>query len=258
MHDLGLAVVIEDDMDVRNLIVAVLMQAGFQVREAHDGLTGVALARDTRPNVVTLDVGMPDIDGFEALRRIRLFSDAYVLMLTGRGDESDVLTALHAGADDYIIKPFRPRELRARITAMLRRPRTHGTETAAEPPAPSFHAPPARQGSVLQHNGLALDHAARTVTVDGRGLDLTRSEFDLLHDLLRSRGAVRSRRQLVETLREGSHGDAYIGEADERAVEAHIGNLRRKLQDDPRSPRWLQTVRGVGYCLARRAAADSN
>ena len=111
-----------------------------------------------------------------------------------------------------------------------------------------------REGSVLRHNGLTLDHSMRTVHVEGAGLELTRSEFDLLHELLRSRGAVRSRRQLILALR-GEHDapGSYISEADERAVEAHIGNLRRKLRDDPQSPRWLQTVRGIGYCLAKKA-----
>lgn len=125
MSDVGVAVVVEDDLDVRNLVAAVLVQAGFEVHTAHHGRSGVELVRDIQPDVITLDVGMPDIDGFEALRRIRLFSDAYVLMLTGRADESDVVTAFQAGADDYITKPFRPREMRARITAMMRRARPH-------------------------------------------------------------------------------------------------------------------------------------
>lgn len=258
MSDVGVAVVVEDDTDMRHLLAGVLGQAGFEVHTAHDGRTGVEMVRDRQPSVVTLDVGMPDIDGFEALRRIRQFSDAYVLMLTGRTAESDILTALQAGADDYIAKPIRPREVRARIAALLRRPRSRhsvGAQVVSRP-EPSSGASQ-REESVLRHNGLSLDHRMRTVDVGGVGLDLTRSEFDLLHELLRSAGAVRSRRQLVGTLRGRFSPGGYISEADERAVEVHIGNLRRKLGDDPQSPRWLQTVRGVGYCLARKRSGDT-
>lgn len=123
MSDLGLAVVIEDDLDVRNLVEGVLLQSGFEVRTATGGREGVDLVREIGPDVVTLDVGLPDIDGFEVLRRIRQFSNAYVVVLTGREDEADLLAGLQGGADDYITKPFRPRELRARIAAMMRRPR---------------------------------------------------------------------------------------------------------------------------------------
>ena len=123
MSDLGVAVVIEDDDDVRGLLDAVLRQAGFEVHSAATGNDGVDLAKDRQANVITLDVGLPDIDGFEVLRRIRQFSDAYVVMLSGRDEELDTVTALQGGADDYLVKPFRPRELRARIAAMMRRPR---------------------------------------------------------------------------------------------------------------------------------------
>ena len=259
MSDVGVAVIVEDDADMRNLLAGVLMQAGFEVHTANDGRSGVELVRDRQPSVVTLDVGMPDIDGIEALRRIRQFSDAYILMLTGRTAESDVLTALQAGADDYVTKPFRPREIRARVAAMLRRPRPQHSVPAPAVTRPEISSAELQHDeSVLRHNGLKLDHRMRTVDVGGVGLELTRSEFDLLHELLRSAGAVRSRRQLVETLRGGyGAGGGYISEADERAVEVHIGNLRRKLRDDPQSPRWLQTVRGVGYCLTRKRAGNA-
>ncbi|MFC9350780.1 response regulator transcription factor [Arthrobacter sp. NPDC057013] len=258
MGDLGVAVVIEDDVDVRNLLDAVLQQAGFEVHSAGTGRDGVDVARQRQANVITLDVGLPDIDGFEVLRRIRQFSDAYIVMLTGRDEELDTITALQGGADDYIVKPFRPRELRARITAMLRRPRVAG-EAAASPAAEagSSGAAPAgsRRGTVLQHNGLALDTETRTVNLRGTPLGLTRSEFDLLHELLRGTGAVRTRADLVRVVRgEFYREDTYISEADERAVEVHIGNLRRKLREDPQDPRWLVTVRGVGYRLAPKRA----
>lgn len=243
MTDLGVAVVVEDDADVRNLVEAVLRQAGFEVHSASEGREGVEVVRREDAQVVTLDVGLPDIDGFEVLRRIRQFSDAYVVMLTARTDELDTLTALHTGADDFLTKPFRPRELRARVAAMMRRPRREtGGAVAAPPPAPD---------NVLRHNGLSLNPEMRSVTVDGEPLSLTRSEFDLLHALLKGAGAVRSKTDLVRVVRgEYYRADAYISDSDERAVEVHIGNLRRKLGEDAVQPRWLQTVRGVGYRLA--------
>lgn len=260
MDDLGVAVVIEDDADVRNLLEGVLTQAGFEVHTAVDGRAGVEVVRSKQANVVTLDIGLPDIDGFEVLRRIRNFSNAYVVMLTGRTEEPDLLSALNAGADDYIAKPFRPRELRARVAAMMRRPRH---EVAGEQPsapqwgqaaAPAVNADP----GVLRHNGLLLNHRTRTVEVKGEPLGLTRSEFDLLHVLLKGGGAVCTRADLVRAVRGDFYDhDTYISEADERAVEVHVGNLRRKLQEDQLSPRWLQTVRGVGYRLAPRRPDDA-
>jgi two-component system OmpR family response regulator len=251
MTDLGVAVVVEDDEDVRNLVEAVLSQAGFEVHSAAGGKEGVDVVRLREASVVTVDVGLPDIDGFEVLRRIRQFSDAYVVMLTARTDELDTLTALHTGADDFMTKPFRPRELRARVAAMMRRPRKDlaaGTPAHTHP-APVHPAPAA--DSVLRHNGLALNPDTRSLTVDGLAISLTRSEFDLLHALLKGAGAVRSKTDLVRVVRgEYYRADAYISESDERAVEVHIGNLRRKLREDALRPRWLQTVRGVGYRLA--------
>ena len=253
MEDLGIAVVIEDDADVRNLLEGILSQAGFEVHTAAEGRAGVEVVRHNKAQVVTLDIGLPDIDGFEVLRRIRNFSDAYVVMLTGRSDEPDLLSALNAGADDYIAKPFRPRELRARVAAMMRRPRH---EVTNPPQAASWASPPAApatftQGGVIQHNGLILNYRTRTVVIGEVDPGLTRSEFDLLHTLLRGEGAVCTRADLVRAVRGDLYeADAYISEADERAVEVHVGNLRRKLREDPQSPRWLQTVRGVGYRLA--------
>ncbi|PNI10316.1 DNA-binding response regulator [Arthrobacter sp. AFG7.2] len=262
MDELGVAVVIEDDADVRNLLEGVLSQAGFEVHTAADGRAGVEVVRSKQAHVVTLDIGLPDIDGFEVLRRIRHFSNAYVVMLTGRTEEPDLLSALNAGADDYIAKPFRPRELRARVAAMMRRPRheVNGQKPAAawgSPPTPAV-APQAHDASVLHHNGLTLNHRTRTVEINGQPLGLTRSEFDLLHVLLRGGGAVCTRSDLVRAVRgEFYDEDTYISEADERAVEVHVGNLRRKLKEDQLSPRWLQTVRGVGYRLAPARGPES-
>lgn len=249
MTDLGVAVVVEDDEDVRHLVEAVLSQAGFDVHGAASGREGVEAVRSQKASVVTLDIGLHDIDGFEVLRQIRQFSDAYVVMLTGRTDELDTLTALHTGADDFMTKPFRPRELRARVAAMMRRPRREfGAPSSERGAAPSAVRP---QDSVFRHNGLVLNPHTRSVTLDGNPASLTRSEFDLLHALLKASGAVRTKVDLVRVVRGEYYGaDAYISESDERAVEVHIGNLRRKLREDPLQPRWLQTVRGVGYRLA--------
>ncbi|GMA28581.1 response regulator transcription factor [Arenivirga flava] len=255
------AVVIEDDADIRELIELVLVQSGFTVHAAGDGLTGVELVREHSPEVITLDVGLPDIDGLEVTRRVRQFSDAYIVMLTARSEEADTLLGLDAGADDYLIKPFRPRELRARVAAMLRRPRA-AAEAAAEPtaPAPAAAAPAAApsgrgftadEGTVYTHNGLTLAVETREVSLGGVELQLTRTEFDLLASLLASGRRVRSKADLVAEL----HADEYsvtgrVDEAEERAVEVHLGNLRRKLDDNPRTPQWIETVRGVGYRLA--------
>ena len=257
MSDLGVAVVVEDDKDVRNLLASVFLQAGFEVHTASDGREGVELVRHQHANVVTLDVGLPDIDGYEVLRRIRQFSDAYVVMLTGRTEEPDLLTALHSGADDYITKPFRPLELRARVAAMMRRPRQNAAprngdaERQATPVSP---APPARAGTgardVLEHRGLRLSPRTRSAELAGKELELTRSEFVLLEELLRAGGGVCTRAELVKVVRGDYYqNDTYISEADERAVEVHIGNLRKKLHEDSHSPQLLQTVRGVGYRL---------
>ncbi|MEW1823059.1 response regulator transcription factor [Arthrobacter sp. NPDC080031] len=270
MSEPGVAVVIEDDDDVRNLVDAILKEAGFVVHSAATGREGVEVVRDHHASVVTLDVGLPDMDGHEVLRRIRQFSDAYVVMLTARRDEPDTLTAFLTGADDYVKKPFLPRELRARVTAMMRRPRSEGRLALPEedrgggydggPAGGGARAVAAGGGyragsdtaeqSVIKHNGLALNYKSRTVTLQGSSLTLTRSEFDLLFDLLRANGEVRTRADLVRAARGDYYDDdAYISDADERAVETHIGNLRRKLREDPQSPRFLQTVRGVGYRL---------
>jgi len=284
MDSLRTAVVIEDDRDIRELIKVVLNQSGFDVHAADTGAAGVEAVREHNPAVVTLDLGLPDIDGFEVARRIRLFSDSYIIMLTARDDELDTLLGLETGADDYLTKPFRPRELRARVGALMRRPRrgsgaapglASGNAQASSPaggglPAtaekPAFGSPsvytvtgpvPPDPGqdaggqATLVHEGLSLNGATRTVEFEGAELDLTRTEFDLLLAMMESGKLVRSKGDLVRRLRGEEYGvGSYISDADERTIEVHMANLRRKLGDDPRSPRWIKTVRGVGYRLA--------
>ena len=305
--DRRVAVVVEDDDDIRGLMVALLGQSGFIVHEAASGSAGVAAVRAHSPVVVTVDLGLPDFDGYEVTRQVRQFSDAYVVMLTARTEEIDTLLGLEAGADDYITKPFRPRELRARIEAMLRRPRTAPTPPApgaaevaspsvplepAAGQAPAF--PPATQYTAaswsasatsrssastlpqssasatpspspdlaaqarLELDGLVLYPHMHVVRAVGREIPLTPTEFLLLETLLRSGQVVRSKAELARTVRgDYPDGGTFVSKADERTVEVHVGNLRRKLADDPNEPRWLQTVRGVGYRMAARPVTIS-
>lgn len=260
-----IAVVIEDDADIRSLLSDVLEQAGFQVHAASAGLEGVELVRQHEPVVTTLDVSMPGMDGFETARRIRAFSSTYMIMLTARTDEIDTLQGLEAGADDYITKPFRPRELRARIDAMLRRPRvnmstafaavgaTHGQVDVAAPPLPQVHEFDTDETrGWLSHRGLRMHPSSRVIMIDGEELsvELTRSEFEILRELLESGRLVLSKHDLALMLRGEQYiGSDFLGEAEARAIEVHMANLRRKLRESATLPRWIETVRGVGYRL---------
>lgn len=289
------AVIIEDDADIRHILSEVLESAGFSTVSVGNGLDGVRAVLTYQPLVTTLDVNLPGIDGFEAARRIRAQSDTYIILLTGQSDETDVILGLGAGADEYIVKPFRPRELRARIEAMLRRPRNTGTAAPAperERVGPSFPAArpattaipvvdgPADEpaasdvvvlsetsaasivpvgstssrtvddGTWLVHRDLRLNPDSRIVVMNESELELTRTEFDLLAALLESKRRVRSKADLTLVLRGESYVTSYfVGDADKRAIEAHMTNLRRKLNDNPTNPRYIETVRGVGYRL---------
>ena len=240
------AVVIEDEEDIRSLLSTVLSQAGFEVYGAADGLEGFELVRTQQPLITTLDVNMPGMDGFETAKRIRAVSTTYIVMLSARTEEIDALQGLEAGADDYVAKPFRPRELRARIDAMLRRPR----HLVAVPATAGPTAPSPSMDTWVEHNGVRLNAEMRIVTVDGADLELTRSEFDILADLLAAGRRVRGKSELALMLRgEQYTGVEYVSDSDARAIEVHVANLRRKLGESPASPRWIETVRGVGYRL---------
>jgi two-component system, OmpR family, response regulator len=250
MDDRRVAVVVEDDADIRGLLVALLTQSGFEVHEASCGVEGVQSVEANDPVLVTVDLGLPDIDGYEVTRRVRQISDAYILMLTARSEEIDALMGLDSGADDYVIKPFRPRELRARIEAMLRRPR-RGDAGRAPAPRPAVQASPVREPDgepSYELDGLHLFPTRFEVSVDGRNVAVTPTEFILLKTLLASRRVVRSKAELCRVLRdEEPDSDTFVSGADERTIEVHLGNLRRKLGDDRAQPRWIETVRGVGY-----------
>lgn len=336
-----LAVIIEDDADVRHLLKTVLTQSGFQTILTTNGADGIEAVRTHNPILTTLDVSMPGMDGFAAAKRIREFSATYIVMLTALADEIDIVQGLDSGADDYLLKPFRPRELRARIETMLRRPRDRSgildpsaeaappaaapaqpvqqpapvqvapaavqPEPVAAPqpyvapepavvqapppvqpayapqqPSPTYAPPPPPQQPAyapppapaapatrppvhapepvaaassadgwLEHRGLQLNTQTRLVQVDGRGVELTRSEFDLLATLMGSGRRVRSKADLVLALRGETYVTTYyVNDADKRGVEVHMANLRRKIGDSSATPRFIETVRGVGYRLA--------
>ncbi|OGO56944.1 MAG: DNA-binding response regulator [Chloroflexi bacterium RBG_16_69_14] len=217
--------VVDDEAPIVDLVRGYLEREGYIVESATDGPSAVEAVRTSAPDVVILDVMLPGLDGIEVCRQIRTFSDAYVLMLTARGEEIDRIMGLTVGADDYLVKPFSPRELVARVKALLRRPR-RPTETTASAPA-----------------GLEMHEARRVVRVDGEAVDLTALEFDLLGVLARDPGVVVGRQALLDRV----WGPDFI--ADDHLVDVHIGNLRKKLGDDPGRPRFIETVRGVGYRL---------
>lgn len=254
MEERGIAVVVEDDDDIRDSLSEVLQQSGFMVHATSTGTAGVEAVRQHNPTVVTVDLGLPDFDGIEASRRIRTFSDAYLIIVMGRLDEADALLSFEAGADDYLTTPFRPRELRARIAAMLRRPRRfHPPQPAVpEPPAPSLPLrPEPLPAGCFEHNGLIVDEGRRTAKVDGRAVSLTRTQFDLLLAIMEGGRLVQTRADLVRRVRNQTAAASLVSVADEHAIEVHMGNLRKQLADDFRAPRWVETVRGIGYRLGR-------
>lgn len=218
------AVVVEDDRDIRELITHTLTDLGMEVTAVDTGPGGVDAVRTVNPDLVTLDLGLPGIDGIEVCRQIRETTDAYIIMVTARADEIDRLLGLETGADDFMSKPFSLRELQARVNAMFRRPR---------PSVPADGTP----SEVLVYGGLRVDISARRVFRDGEELLLTRTEFDLLTELMRGPTKVVTREELLKAV----WGTPWIG--DTHVVEVHVGNLRRKLGGS----RYIRTVRGVGY-----------
>ena len=216
------ALVVDDAAENRMIVSALLIQQGFAVDQAADGEAAVLAASQTPPDLIVLDIGLPDIDGVEVCRRVRSFSDAHVLMLTAQDTELDKVVGFEAGADDYVTKPFSVAELMGRIKAVLRRSKRVITATR-------------------MFGGLNIDPLAREVTLDGTPLELTRIEFDLLDTFIAEPRVAFSRAQLLARV----WGPNWFG--DDHLVDVHVSNLRRKLADDPRSPAFVATVRGVGY-----------
>ncbi|HQZ85047.1 MAG TPA: response regulator transcription factor [Actinomycetota bacterium] len=226
------ALVVDDEPSLVRVVAGYLEQDGFNVRTAGDGETALALARESEPDVVVLDLGLPGLDGIEVCRQLRTFSACYIIMLTARADEVDMLIGLGVGADDYVTKPFSPRTLVARIRTLLRRPRTTG--------AAGTEAGDAEQRIFGQ---LVIDMPAREVRVGTSVVALTRMEYDLLAKLSSHPRVVFTRQQLLDAVWDDGGGVA----GDEHLVDIHVGHLRRKLGDDPKLARYVLTIRGVGY-----------
>jgi len=219
-----LALVVDDEAPLAALVRSYLEREGFEVETAGDGETGVRVARERRPDVIVLDLMLPGMDGIEACRQIRAFSDAYILMLTAKAEEVDKIVGLSTGADDYVTKPFSPGELVARVRALLRRPRGSSDERFA----------------VRRFGDLEIDPLAREVRRDGEPVELTRLEFELLDTLSEQPRVAFTRGQLLERVWGPWFGDEHV-------VDVHVANLRRKLGDEARAGRYVRTVRGVGY-----------
>jgi DNA-binding response OmpR family regulator len=218
--------VVDDEPRITRLVRDYLENAGFAVTAAHDGAEAVMRARTERPDLVVLDLGLPGLDGLDVTRSLRRDSGVPIIMLTARDDEADRVVGLELGADDYVTKPFSPRELVARVRAVLRR-----RDAAAE------------GAETLTAGDLVLDVPRMRAEVAGRRVELTTTEFQLLTAMARQPGRVFTRSQLLDAI----HGIAF--ESYERAIDAHVKNIRRKIEPDPRAPRHLLTVYGVGYRL---------
>lgn len=222
--------VVEDEVELAAVVTSYFESEGFLVESAIDGPTAVEKARATKPDLIILDLMLPGFDGIEVCKRVRAFSDAYILMLTAREDEIDKIVGFAVGADDYLVKPFSPRELIARSKAILRRPRSQQSQGA-------------EAVSIFRYGNLTLDPGARLVHVEGREVVLTRTEFDLLEIMLESPKNIFSRRQLLEEVWGGDwYGEIHV-------VDVHIGHLRKKLIDAGMDEGAIRTVRGIGYGL---------
>lgn len=227
-----IVLVVDDEQDLTDLVASYLRRERFAVLTASDGTCALELARQHAPDLVILDLMLPSIDGLEVCRQLRTFSNAYVLMLTARGDEIDKIVGLTVGADDYMTKPFSPRELVARVHALLRRPRSVPDVDAAEAPQDRF-------------GNLVIDYRAHEVTHHGQAVALTPREFALLATLAARPGQVFTRDQLLTRV----WGDDFFG--DEHVLDVHLSHLRQKLDEDPTHPRYIETARGVGYRFRR-------
>lgn len=216
--------VVDDKLELRTLLKSYLTQEGFEVVTAGDGQEALFVARREKPDLIILDLMMPEMGGYDFMRLYTRGENTPIIILTARLEENDKVLGLELGADDYVTKPFSPRELTARVRAVLRRLEKQG----AGP-------------DILRAADIELDHACRILTVRGQPVDLTPSEFDLLATLMAAPGRVFSRLELLDRLQ----GTAYEGY--ERTIDVHIRNLRTKIEPDPSSPRYIETVYGAGY-----------
>lgn len=216
--------VVDDEPKITQIARDYLEHAGFTVLTASDGKTALAIVRTHKPDLVVLDLGLPGMDGLDVTRALRRDSNLPIIMLTARSEESDKLVGLELGADDYMVKPFSPKELVARVRAVLRRMESEAT-----------------RGALIRAGELTLDEPRMKVTLNERSIEVTPTEFQLLAALARQPGRIFTRAQLLDAVR----GIAF--ESYERAIDAHIKNLRKKIEPDPHEPRYILTVYGVGY-----------
>ncbi len=216
--------VVDDEVKILRLARDYLEHGGFSVLTADAGKVALAIVRSAKPDLIVLDLGLPDLDGLDVTRALRKESNIPIIMLTARGEESDKLIGLELGADDYLTKPFSPKELVARVRAVLRRSETRPVDE-----------------TLIRVGEMTLDVPRMRVTLSGQPIELTPTEFELLAALARQPGRIFTRAQLLDAV----HGVAF--ESYERAIDAHIKNIRRKLEPDPREPRYVLTVYGVGY-----------
>ena len=219
--------VVEDEIEIARIVRDYLRNAGFEVIVVGDGGSAVASVRSAKPDLLVLDLGLPGRDGLDVAREIRRWSDTPIVMLTARGDETDRIVGLELGADDYVVKPFSPKERVARVRAVLRRSRTA-----------------ARGDEIVRAGDVEIDTGKMRVSVAGTSVELTPTEFQLLATLAREPGRVFTRSQLLDAV----HGVAIESYA--RAIDAHVKNLRRKIEPTPGTPRYVVTVHGVGYRFA--------
>lgn len=224
----GPVLIVEDDRNTAALVATYLEREGFPTITAFDGEQALEMAERHKPGFVVLDVMLPKVDGWDVCRKLRQWSDVPILMLTAREEEIDRVMGLSLGADDYVVKPFSPRELVERVKAILRRSGPGSRRIAV----------------VLSHGGLVLDPEKRKVTLNGRPVDLTSSEYKLLYALMGAPGRAFSRDELLSHVYR--HGEAVI----DRVIDVHIGKLRQKIGDDPSNPSLILTVRGHGYRFA--------
>ena len=232
MHNTGPVLIIEDDRKTASLVHLYLEKEGFQTLTAYDGRQGLQLAEIHRPIFVVLDLMLPELDGWEVCRRLRQKSNVPILMLTARGDEIDTVSGLTLGADDYVVKPFSPRELVARVKAILRR----------------GHSDIDNDAAMVKHGSMTLDLEKRQLTVEGRRVSLTPHEYALLKAFMSYPGKTFTRDELLDRIYPA--GEAMVID---RVVDVHIGKLRHKIEKDPSHPHSILTVRGIGYRFAETA-----
>lgn len=224
----GPILIVEDDHNTAALVRTYLEREGFSILHAADGISGLRLAKEKKPIFVILDIMLPGLDGWEVCRRLRTFSNVPLLMLTAREEEIDRVSGLAIGADDYVVKPFSPRELVERVKAILRRARPLAEKSA----------------NMLVHNGLEMDIDKHRLKRDGKTIPLTTTEFRLLKTLMQAPGRVFSRDELLDTLYQ--HGEIVV----DRVIDVHIGKLRQKIEEHPASPKYILTLRGFGYSFS--------